>query len=388
MSYQNNQQKGKQAEEAIYKLVQKALLADWCYSNPCFQDGELSKELCDILVIYESTAIIWQVKHVKVDSSTKTYKGKDFGKISRQLTGARNKLMEQHEGLPVRNNISGEKTIYPSDIENVYLIAVFWGNEEENYCKFHESDNEKLPINVLNQDGSEKILDTLDTIGDFVEYLKAREYLFTRCKHVDLHREADLLACFLLDRNLSKLPRQYPLCIIPDGIWERLTNSEQFAHYKQNIKISEAWDKLIEASREFEDERIKEELCSLNRLQRRDVSEIFIDTMMKAMEDKSKRDFSGWLPLDDLGVTYCFWFIDEYRFWFSDERKEERKLYLENYMRIFRGKFPQNEKVVAVATGQTFCDSITFGIYPPQWTNEDAVEARKLEKYFGDIAKI
>jgi hypothetical protein len=51
--------KGQRAEAVIHSLATKTFLADWCYPNPKKPDG---KELCDLLVVFDDTALIWQIK--------------------------------------------------------------------------------------------------------------------------------------------------------------------------------------------------------------------------------------------------------------------------------------------------------------------------------------
>ena len=51
-------QKGADAEKVILNLATKTFFTDWCYPNPMRLDG---KELCDCLVVFDDTALIWQV---------------------------------------------------------------------------------------------------------------------------------------------------------------------------------------------------------------------------------------------------------------------------------------------------------------------------------------
>lgn len=56
--------KGKNAEQVLSGLAEKSFFTDWCFLNPCLPNG---KELCDLLVIFNNIAIIWQVKDLKLD---------------------------------------------------------------------------------------------------------------------------------------------------------------------------------------------------------------------------------------------------------------------------------------------------------------------------------
>jgi hypothetical protein len=61
-------EKGERAEAVIHSLATKTFLTDWCYPNPKKPDG---KELCDLLVVFDDIAIIWQIKDLKVDEAGK-----------------------------------------------------------------------------------------------------------------------------------------------------------------------------------------------------------------------------------------------------------------------------------------------------------------------------
>ena len=58
------QRKGALAEKVIHDLATDTFFTDWCYPNAKKPDGN---ELCDLLVVFDDTAIIWQIKDLKVD---------------------------------------------------------------------------------------------------------------------------------------------------------------------------------------------------------------------------------------------------------------------------------------------------------------------------------
>ena len=76
--------KGKNAEKIVHDLAEKTFLVDWCFPNPKLQNN---KELCDLLVVFDDIAIIWQIKDLKLDKNGK-YKKAEVDKNLRQLSGA------------------------------------------------------------------------------------------------------------------------------------------------------------------------------------------------------------------------------------------------------------------------------------------------------------
>ena len=55
--------KGADAETVVHELAVNSFLVDWCFLNPQLPDGN---ELCDLLVVFDETAIIWQIKDLKL----------------------------------------------------------------------------------------------------------------------------------------------------------------------------------------------------------------------------------------------------------------------------------------------------------------------------------
>lgn len=57
-----SREKGAKAEKIIHELSLKSFFADSCYPNPPRPDG---KDLCDLLVVFDDTAIIWQINDLR-----------------------------------------------------------------------------------------------------------------------------------------------------------------------------------------------------------------------------------------------------------------------------------------------------------------------------------
>ena len=86
--------KGQTAEEVLHLLAQKTFLTDWCYPNPILPNG---KELCDLLILFNDIAIIWQIKDVKLKDGH--VKESDLEKNIKQISGAYRQLFELKTGL-------------------------------------------------------------------------------------------------------------------------------------------------------------------------------------------------------------------------------------------------------------------------------------------------
>ena len=116
--------KGEVAEEFLYQLAKRTFLSDWCYQNPKLPDG---KELCDLLIVFESTAIILQAKSLKL-SKTRTLNQTDVEKNLRQLSGAKRQLFKLETPITLDNSRRFPKQFEPNTIKEIFLISVLLGD--------------------------------------------------------------------------------------------------------------------------------------------------------------------------------------------------------------------------------------------------------------------
>jgi hypothetical protein len=119
-------QKGATAEAVIHQLATKTFFTDWCYPNPKRPDGN---ELCDLLVVFDDTALIWQIKDLKVDENGR-YKEAEVEKNLRQLSGARRTLFDLKSPVMLSNPRRGAELFDPTAIKHVHLISVVMGEGE------------------------------------------------------------------------------------------------------------------------------------------------------------------------------------------------------------------------------------------------------------------
>ncbi|MBA3062475.1 hypothetical protein KKB17_04575 [bacterium] len=163
-------QKGKNAENILHYLAKKTFLADWCYLNPKLPN---KKELCDLLVVYDEIAIIWQIKNLKLNKQGK-YDQSELEKNLRQLSGARRQLFDLKTLVELENPFRGKEEFNPKIIKEIYLISVLFGKGEEMFSFVEEI--KKYKVHVFDKDFSQVVLNELDTITDFVEYLREGMY--------------------------------------------------------------------------------------------------------------------------------------------------------------------------------------------------------------------
>lgn len=144
------------------------------HPNPKKPDG---KELCDLLVVFDDTAIIWQIKDLKVDAEGK-YEGAEVAKNLRQLGGARRAMFDLKLPIELENPRRGKELFDPDQIQTVHLIAVLMGESEEPF-PFVQFLKNKM-IHVFTREFADLALSELDTVSDFCAYLCAKEATASR----------------------------------------------------------------------------------------------------------------------------------------------------------------------------------------------------------------
>jgi hypothetical protein len=367
--------KGKNAEKLVHDLALKTFLTDWCYLNPKRPTG---KELCDLLVVFDEVAIIWQIKDLKLDNQGK-YKESEVRKNLRQLSGARRQLFELATPIELENPRRGKERFDLTAIKEVYLISVLLGEGEEVFS-FAEYVKNRT-IHIFTREFTQIILDELDTIGDFTNYIRAKEALLGQNKKfIILGGEEELLAFYLLNNRSFERLNEATDIFIDQGSWEHFHNSQEYKEKKKQDEISYGWDDIInrvhEASPGYE--KVARELTRPNRFERRCLSKTYFEAYVMADIDNKyplfRRTFA------QSGVTYCFLFADD------TKPREYRKGMLSWMCYIARGTYKENRKVLGIATEKKASPTCSYDFVlldMPDWTEENQKEMEKVQQETG-----
>jgi hypothetical protein len=369
------QLKGKNSEKFVQDLAQKSFLTDWCYPNPKLEKG---KELCDLLVIFGNIAIIWQIKDLKRGKDGKYSEG-EVEKNLRQLSGARRMLFASNKEIRLENPRRGQEIFNSSQIKEIYLISALVG-EGEDYFEFVKRIKNKT-IHVLDRESVEILLNELDTIKDFTDYLKEKEdFLSKDNKVVLMGGEKDLLSYYLMnERNFDKF-KKADFITIEEGCWDELQKRPEYIAKKEEDRISYFWDFLIDKahlSKDVHYELVAREMARLNRFKRRCNSKAFMEGHAKAHIQKNKNFYKRNILEED--ITYCFLYAD------SPTRKARKNL-LGSVCIATRGHFKQNQKVLGIATELKMSDRHSFEFCLldfPEWTDVEEKKAEEMKNLLG-----
>ena len=367
--------KGKKAEEFVHDLALKTFLTDWCYLNPRLPNG---KELCDLLIVFDSVAIIWQIKDLKLGKQGK-YKISEVEKNLSQLSGARRQLFDLKTGIVLENPRRGKEKFNPNNIKEIFLLSALLGEEEDFSPLIKEFKNHT--VHVFTRRFTEIILSELDTISDFTEYLRKKETCLRKIKSFTIiGGEEELLASYLFDgRNFEKFVKA-DFVMIDKGSWAQLKNKPEYIAKKKADEISYGWDSIIDRAHEgsVKYEKVARELARPNRFQRRYLSKVFYDAHVQAHKDNVHDLYRRVFPTK--GVTYCFLFADD------SGSRELRKSMLVAICLVSRAKYQENKKVIGIATEKKIEPECSYDfciLDIPKWTEENKQKVDRIQKDLG-----
>jgi hypothetical protein len=365
-------EKGVAAEKIIHILATKTFLADWCYPNPKKPDGN---ELCDLLIVFDDTAIIWQIKDLKTDKLGR-YKKAEVEKNLRQLNGARRTLFDLRVPITLENPRRGKELFDAQRIKSIQLISVLMGKGRQPFPIVEEFKNRA--IHVFTRKFADIALSELDTVSDFCLYLRRKEDMDKQKSMVIDGGEENLLAQYLTSLHSFSWMDSHDHIVLTGDIWKAYTKLPKYKAKKQADRVSYGWDSIIDRAHDGTSQKyevVARELARPDRFQRRILAKSFAEAYFEFRESK----LQIMRRLTKLGdTTYCFLFMED-----GKEPREARKAMLSMMCFVARGLYPENIKVIGVATeaanrSYDFCLRVQ-----PQWTAEHEEAKKKIQQDIG-----
>jgi hypothetical protein len=368
------QLKGQRAEEYLYDIAVNSFISDWCYLNPKLPDG---KELCDLLVVFGDTILIWQIKDLKLNEDG-TYNVSEVEKNYRQLIGARRQLLDLKTTISLYNPRRGKESFVADNIKTVYLLAAFFGDPPD-FLNFSTTLKDRQ-IHVLTKSFTKLVLEELDTIHDFIGYLSEKESLSKSKTSMIIIEggEQELLGWYIQKGNSLKDCSQSDCFILDGTIWDGLITNPKYLEKKRDDEISYLWDSIINTvhtSGSAEYEVVARELAKCTRFERRFLSQTLFNALEISNKNSDKPIFRRFLKCETR--AYCFIFTD------ATLSRENRKKELGLCCFVARGTFKDIKKVIGIATenGELPYRSYDF-CYLEQdvWTDQDEVKMTQIQE--------
>jgi hypothetical protein len=364
-------EKGTTAEKVIYRLATRTFFTDWCYPNPKKPDGN---ELCDLLIVFDDTALIWQIKDLKTDQYGR-YKNAEVEKNIRQLGGARRTLFDLKSPVMLSNPRRGVERFDPSLIKHVHLISVLMGEGKGPFPFLQEF--KKHLVHGFTRDFADIAMSELDTIADFCQYLRTKESMDLNKVITILGGEENLLGKYIEHGRSFSWMDNYDVIYIDDTVWPKISRLPQYIKKKEMDHISYGWDSMIERVHEGTSkyERLARELARPDRFTRRVLSEAFMEAyaeFMRSNMDMLRRQ----MALGD--TTYCFLITND-----VEHPSKRRQNMLQAMCLVARGLNSQNSRVIGIATSRDNRNYDFVHLNIPGWTSQLEAEKARLQSQFG-----
>jgi hypothetical protein len=233
------------AEAFVHDLCRRSFLSVWSAENPV--GPKQGKELADALVVVGDDLVLISVKDRRITPSGDTdtdaarwYRYAVEGSV-KQLRGAHRALDRMH-AVARRDNPEVRLPLPPAGERRVHFVAVALGGED--LVPAVPEQHDFGLVHVFDRATFEVLLRELDTITDFLDYLRAKEEFLGRAHVVLDGGEWDLLAVYLRDGRT--FPNGADALFLTDGLWQQVVSDPAWQRRKAADEISYAWDHLVE----------------------------------------------------------------------------------------------------------------------------------------------
>jgi len=344
----NSEQKGKLGEHFIYGLATSSYLNYWCFPNPKDELGD-KKEICDLLIHFQDTLIIFCVKNYEFKGAYQKYFRKVIEKDVRQLYGAERKLTKSTYDIQVKNKEGRLHYIRRDQIKHIYRVLIHLGDKVHFY-PFNQKDPNEAFVNIFDKSSFQNIIRFLDTIKDLVAYLEAREVAFkdkdvlimpseeedfdletskqfreyTRGKPLKRKQilisgtESDLLANYI--RNNKQFSKHvysdeyHGLLFQIDGTWDDFLSMENVKNKFKADKVSYFIDEFVKREVLSNPARhsieFAKELLSFDRFSRRIMSKQFFDFVKTYNDSRGLFIARRYGEMNGVAVIFVFYGVD------------------------------------------------------------------------------
>jgi len=439
------------SERVLTRLCRKSFLRLWSQTNVFtdegFKNGKGStKELCDALVVFGDEVIVFSDKHIAFQADKdisvawpRWYK-RAIRDSCKQLQGARSWLQR----FPDRTFQDPKCTrplpvTVPSDAAiRFHLVAVTRGTQEaalahncggglgslalsssiEGDAHFKTPfvigipEPEKHFVHVFDDVSIELLLSELDTIADFLDYLRKREtFLGCRGTHVMAYGEEELMASFL--RNMSADETEHVFVDVPpeDGVpdlivfdqghFEDLSEDPGYLRKKEADCISYEWDTLIDRFIRYGDPSIHSRyaeqtavdveqglrlMAAETRFRRRQLAEAFIGALRRAKQgNRLARLVYGGVANE---TVYVFVVAAKRPEETYEEYRQYRIGLLHAYVQTAKLQAPLGTIFLGIAFDNQYKDypggsEDLFVLSKPNWSDDELVELESRRRELG-----
>jgi hypothetical protein len=300
------------------------------------------KEICDLLILFNSVTIIISVKNYEFKGNHFRYFNNTIEKAVKQLHGASRILFGTSE-VHIKHPDKNIEVFPKNQIKKIFRIFINLG-EGAKFYPFNQATKNDDYVTLLDKDSFETIICELDTIPDFIDYLEKREEIFknrttiilpseefdfpieTQKEFFELRdrinsdfvlisgSEKDLLSHFFKNK------RNFPIFLekdsngsylIIDGDWEEFVATKQVKNKTQADKVSYFIDQFVQNELLINMNPMRENLAkallSFDRLSRRTISKNYFDFFEEYKNVKDLHFARRFGDFEGVGVLLTFY---------------------------------------------------------------------------------
>jgi len=274
------------AERYLKKLCDHTFLTMWSHAGPYREPG---KELCDLLVVFDNHIIIFSDKDCHFTNSGDLHVDwtrwlrKAVFRSADQIWGAERWLKTSHGplfldgactqpfpySLPDPSVTRFHRIVVAHEVSkqcrerlggsgSLMIDSSLEG--EQHFAKPEDGgrlftvghiDRSKGFVHIFDDTSLEIVIETLDTITDFVRYLTNKEQFLTSQTTIFAAGEEELLALYLMNLNKDGerdlvVNKKYQAAAYEEGFWAEFSRTEARRSQIEADKVSYLWDMLIE----------------------------------------------------------------------------------------------------------------------------------------------
>jgi hypothetical protein len=229
------------SEEWAYNLCRDSFFSLFSFVNPI---GKKGKELCDVIIICGKDIVLISVKEINInltdnyDVDYNRWNTRAIEDSVKQLNGAE-RFLKAVSSFKLKG--SEEEIELPIE-KNFFKIALAIGGRDK--FPIPESIQNNGYVNIMDEVSFHSITLELDTITDFISYLKEKQ---TKLSNVYFtgNGEEDLLAYYLF--NEFNFPDKTYL-VFDEGLYKSLKKDKLYIKEKKERQESYIWDFIINHS--------------------------------------------------------------------------------------------------------------------------------------------
>lgn len=169
-------ERGDFGERLVSELASETYLKYWCYPNPKDENGN-KKEICDLLILFRDTAIICSVKNYSFNGNYERYFRRTLQKALDQIKGAEKRLFGGRTEISVRHIDRGLIQVKTKEVAHIHRVIINHNIEPLFYLGGKLTEGNTF-AHIFNWEAFLGVVKELNTIKDFIDYLKEREIVF------------------------------------------------------------------------------------------------------------------------------------------------------------------------------------------------------------------